>query len=330
MTTISDAGGALPTILSGSEIRRRLSQGEIFNGGTWDERRIRNAGYDLLVAKDLLIVPDANHPRGRKYRRGKECADDEVVLKPGEVAFLSTHERMKMPRDLCGQVSGRFESMQQGLLILGGLIVDPGYGLNRGDARLHFWVANIGQRNLSIKPGESRIASIQFFPVAGAVDEALEQEEEKDWAAEYFDDDDAHFGLGFFKIMAQLHDQTSSAVTDLAARSEAQDKEIVELRQRADALTAEMAVVSQGTSQIVLFGVFLLCTTFLGVILALAFAFLASPEATKVGSNLAIVPWWKLLIICMPFAAVFAVVTAWIQRLFDRRVTRMTKPSFTK
>lgn len=329
MTTTNDATGARPAILGGGEIRRRLSQGEIFNPETWEGRRIRNAGYDLLVAKDQLIVP-TNGPHGRKYLkyRTKPCPDEEVELRPGEVAFLATHERMNMPCDLCGQVSGRFEFMQQGLLILGGLIVDPGYGLGHDDARLHFWVANIGRRNIRITPGESRIASIQFFPVLAAGDEAPEQEEERDWGAnDYFDDEDAHFGLGFFQIMTQLHDETSSIVKELAALSGEQDKQLGELRRRADALDVEMAGVSRGTSQIVLFGVFLLCTTFLGVILALAFGFLASPEAAKVGSNLAIVPWWKLLILCVPFAAVFAAVTAWIQRLFDRKVTGMTKPS---
>ena len=77
-----------------------------------------------------MIIPDRGHPSGRRYKRGSK-RDQPVILRPGEVAFFSTAERLCIPWDVCANIGIKFGYARRGVLILTGLLVDPGFGLER-------------------------------------------------------------------------------------------------------------------------------------------------------------------------------------------------------
>jgi deoxycytidine triphosphate deaminase len=150
---------------------------QIFKSGSWQLDRVRGAAYDLRVASDYLILPD-----GRRFWPGasesiNRAWPTEFELKPGQVAFVSSVERLSMPWDLAGNIAPKFRLALGGLFVMGGMLVDPGYGRVSRDGtdgqdedgeRLHFQLANLGDKAFTIVPDETSIAAIQFIELTGS------------------------------------------------------------------------------------------------------------------------------------------------------------------
>ena len=96
-------------ILSREAIEERLTNGQIFKQGTWDPSCLREASYVLRVAPDGLMLG------GKPYRPGKESVEGDFEINPGEIAILSTIERLQMPDDLVGKIGLRFDYASIGL-----------------------------------------------------------------------------------------------------------------------------------------------------------------------------------------------------------------------
>jgi len=67
-----------------------------------------------------------------------------------------------MPDDLAGNIAVKFRKALDGILVMGGFLVDPGY-----TGRLHFQLANIGREPFYVVPEETSIAALQLLPVDG-------------------------------------------------------------------------------------------------------------------------------------------------------------------
>lgn len=181
------------SVLARNEICRRLLAADpekwVFLPDSCDVACVRGAAYDLRVASDYLITPsgtrywpDASNPDFLKR-------DASFVLRPGDVAFVSTMERLCMPWDLAGNIAPKFRLALDGILVMGGLLVDPGYGRAKGDdgmwepledgARLHFQLANIGVDELRVRPGKTSVAAIQLLSVDGDPRQEFRQDGER-------------------------------------------------------------------------------------------------------------------------------------------------------
>ena len=106
-------------ILSGQAIHSRLKKGQIFKKCTWDENCLMEASYVLRVDRDGSMVG------GERYRPGEDKVEGEIKIEPGEIAILSTMERLNMPGDLVGKIGIRFNYASLGLTGLMGIQVDP-------------------------------------------------------------------------------------------------------------------------------------------------------------------------------------------------------------
>jgi deoxycytidine triphosphate deaminase len=177
------------SVLAREAISERLwsddPERQIFRPESWDIRSLRGAAYDLRVAHDYLILPDGSRywpgapdPVNRAYTGSFE-------LRPGEVAFVSSAEKLCMPWDLTANIAPKFRLALGGLLVMGGMLVDPGYGrvmtedgetvsLPDGE-RLHFQLVNLGVKNLAIEPGRTCVAAIQFITLDGNPCKSFEQ-----------------------------------------------------------------------------------------------------------------------------------------------------------
>jgi len=254
--------GPSSAVLAHDEILTRLQLGELFHNGTWVRENIRAAAYDLRIADDLMIVPDRGKPSGKRYGRGNK-REQPVVLRPGEVAFFSTAEKLCMPWDVSANIGIKFSYARRGILILTGLLVDPGFGMRREngswvarhDERLHFLVANVGPNEIVIVPGKDKIASIQFLGVSGHVVQR-EVPSTEDMEREFFDvTTEPKLGLSFFEDMANLRTQ------------------FMEFRNRFEA-------VESGNKQVVMFGVYLLTTSILVAAFVLLLTMISSADLT--------------------------------------------------
>jgi dCTP deaminase len=252
------------SILTSDRMLERLERGELLYPGTWTKDNIRAAAYDVRIADDFLIVPEDGYPHGRRYKKG-EHRTKPVILQPGEVAFLSTRERICIPWDVCANIGIKFGYARQGILVLTGLLVDPGFGLmptsdgkwiQKTDERIHFLLANVGSNTVVINPGRDKLVSIQFFEVQEpSVKKYVPSGE--DMEAEFFGEKSTNEpGLAFFRHM-------TTAMTEIKG-----------IRERLDS-------VERGTQQLVYFGVFLLSTSVIAASISYTLASLSSEPLTK-------------------------------------------------
>jgi deoxycytidine triphosphate deaminase len=165
----SDAPGQL---LGRVAIAKRIDHGAIFDSASFSADNLRGAAYDLRLARDFLIIPD-----GRAYGPKQallEYGADNLILEPGDVAFVASRERLRLPWDIAANIVPKYAFAQCGLMVLHGGLVDPGYGLRRvsqgcwterDDERLHFLVVNISGGDRVLRLEEEKIATLQFFGI---------------------------------------------------------------------------------------------------------------------------------------------------------------------
>jgi deoxycytidine triphosphate deaminase len=304
-------------ILTRTEMSELFDSGQIFRPATSSKECIRTAAYDLRMATDFMVVPDRPaYPAGRFYPKGTHRSRP-VVLSPGDVAFVSSAERCALPWNITGTVGSKFSLTAQGLLILTGLFVDPGYGMVRGpdgewmaadNQRLHFLIANVGSLDVVLIPGEQRIAAVQF--------QYIESPEPTDQIESY----------GLRAIEEQyLNPETAVSVGLVFFRNIAELKELVQKYVGKSAeLEARLAGVETGSNQVVMFGVFLLCITLVGIIFELL---LTAANSTSISTQIAalnslIVNYWPGTIVSLVLTVFASIGVLAVMRMFYRLIAR--------
>ena len=266
---------AQAAILGHDEILERLNRGQVFVGrstvmadglkptaDTWVPASVRAARYDLRLAPDRLIIPASPGHKSRgeedfeRHWSGEEIRHRRIVLRRGEVAFVSTRERFCMPWDLAGNIGLKFALSQQGLLALAGLHVDPGFGYVRTEAgdfaaaedeRLHLLLANLGEHDVALDV-DHPIASIQFLKVSRPMPGKPIRTSEAIRRRFFADSSSAPVGLGF--------------VAELAGVVDARNEEMVKVDRRLNRLEG-------ATENVVVFGVFVLAVALVAGFLTL-------------------------------------------------------------
>jgi deoxycytidine triphosphate deaminase len=257
------AGG--PGLLGRDAIAARVAAGEIFARETFAESNLRGAAYNLRVARDLLVAPD-----GRRFGPGNRCPD-EIVLQPGDTAFVTTHEQLRLPWDIAANIAPKYDKARHGLAVFSGLLVDPGYGLERSgagwtpraDERLHFLVTNLSDEERVISPGTQIIAALQFFEVS-AVPEEHRREIAGGALAAWSEIGSAPRqpigGLGVFKDVADVQDMRESIST----------------------IKREFDTLDKTTDRVVVFGLYVLAAALLGLAITALVAILGAHRVVRI------------------------------------------------
>ena len=228
-------------ILSGKAIRERLEEGEILRPGTWDANALKEASYALRLAPDGMILD------GKPYNPGKRYEGEYIEIKPGRIAILSTVERLNMPSDLVGKIGIRLDQALQGVTGLMGIQVDPLYGHDRGDERLFVRVVNLGNETVKLRPYQP-IFTYEVHELKGGVEcDSVARESQWD------------------RILRVLGNQSNLSWTYVT-------------RVRSD-LSVETQKVRDTFQSVVMFGVFLVAVTILGVVISFILGVRDTPEA---------------------------------------------------
>ena len=254
-------------ILGEETIRKRLHAGQIFKEDTWREDSIKEASYALRIAGDGLLVDGTFYDPGTPYK------DDYIEIEPGKIAILSTIERIHMPADLVGTIGIRLKYALQGLIGLMGIQVDPLYGHDKACERLFIRVANFGNESIRLSPGDE-VFTFELQEVCGSISIAPK---ESTWT----------------RIKDALKSQSDlswSYVTWVE-----QD------------LSAQTENIRENLQPVVMFGVFLVAVTILGVVIATLLQ-LPDPPEVKAASWLS--EWEQILLLGV--LTLGALGTAWI------------------
>ncbi|HEY6731153.1 MAG TPA: hypothetical protein VI039_09030 [Solirubrobacterales bacterium] len=260
-------------LLNGEEILERLDHDEIFLPGTWNEERIRLAGYDLRVSEEVRALNETIYPPGHRH-------GEELRLEPGDTAYGLSYERFLMPWDLAANLGLRFRFARLGLSVLTGLLVDPGFGwLVDGEgkprpqgAALHFFLVNISDKDVSIRLGSEgdEVLSVQFL--------STQELQEKKYTKPPGDVAPGA-ALWAYRNMRQLEKK-------LADEKKKRKRKLEELEQRIDNLQAVVQTTRSATENIVVFGIFLVCVTLIGVSATILLQGLASEHLGKIIEHL--------------------------------------------
>lgn len=107
--------------------------------------------YDFILS-DYIISQDLKRPIHLNEHKASKA-----TIKPGEIAFVMSEERLDLPDDIFCQLSAKRKLSLDGIIILGGLIIDPKY-----KGRLIFGLYNISSTEYSLIPGKKLIAGVFF------------------------------------------------------------------------------------------------------------------------------------------------------------------------
>src|SRR5579883_2398011 len=82
-------------VLNCEQIRQRIAKNELLVSRYHDANNVRRAAYDLRVGDDGIVVPGGGGDKNRllAYPPGGACRTQNIVLAPGEVAFVASKER---------------------------------------------------------------------------------------------------------------------------------------------------------------------------------------------------------------------------------------------
>jgi dUTPase len=106
--------------------------------------------YDFVL-NNIVLTTDARYPINL------DSHSENAIIKPGEIAFVMTKESLNLPDDIYCQLSTKRKLSLDGIIILGGLIIDPNY-----KGKLIFGLHNISSRNYPLIPGKKLVAGVFF------------------------------------------------------------------------------------------------------------------------------------------------------------------------
>ena len=269
-------------ILNGDQIRERCddasSPPEIFKPGTWLDSGFTEASYVLRVATDQVMI------NGTFYEEGNPYPGTYLEIEPGRIAVLSTMEEFVMPNDLVGKIGIRIRYALRGLTGLMGIQVDPCYGRQRDGERLYIRVANLGNEVIRLLPG----AAVFTFEVHQLLEPIDCSKFPKDSTWDVLKGGLSDQVDASWSYATRINDDSE----ERARRLEQEANEREERHQ--NRFEVEISRIRDYIQPVVMFGIFLVAVTILGVafstILSLreADAAVVPPWFTNTG-------WWLLL-----------------------------------
>ena len=155
-------------ILVDKTIKKRSS--EIFKEG-YKETEVGSVSYDLHISGIIM--------EGR--------TEEVYLLRPKEVVFVKTKEKIKMPYDLMGRIGEKNSRIRQGLSVVGPHYF-PGH-----ETYIYLRVQNVTSSAIRIKSGDS-IAQIFFEKLADVPDKTYDKLEDAS-----FNKEDDYRGYGKYK-----------------------------------------------------------------------------------------------------------------------------------
>ena len=271
-------------ILNGDQLRERCedaSPPEIFKPDTWVDSGFMEASYVLRVATDQVMID------GTFYEKDNHYPGTFLEIKPGRIAVLSTMEELIMPNDLVGKIGIRIRYALKGLTGLMGIQVDPCYGQHRDGERLYIRVANLGNETIKLLP-ESPVFTFEVHQLAEPID-CTRFSKDPTWEV----------------LKGGLSDQADASWSyatrindDSEGRARRLEKEADEREERhQNRFEVEISRIRDYIQPVVMFGIFLVAVTILGVSIATIVS-LRSVEGAVVP------PWvtewgWALLLITL-------------------------------
>lgn len=153
-------------IITGAELKALISDGKIIQNA--DLACAEGIKYDFRLGTKLL---KSYFGAPIDIEKDLPTLDDrsKAVVEPGEVVFVLSRERISLPRNIYIQLNPKRSLSQDGIELLGGLTVDPGY-----EGYLVFGLKNVAGKPYKLKVG-TKIVGANLFKLSEG--EEIEEED---------------------------------------------------------------------------------------------------------------------------------------------------------
>ncbi len=136
-------------VLSRAMINELLANGQLIEKGSFLPKQVQSASYDLRLGQKCYL--------GSEKKIIMLSKDDPILtIPPQDVAVLSTVEKLKLPLNVIGRWNIRIGLIYQGVLLVSGPQVDPGY-----NDHLYCVLYNFSTNDVHLRY-EDHIATIDF------------------------------------------------------------------------------------------------------------------------------------------------------------------------
>jgi dCTP deaminase len=142
----------MPTLVTGEKLRDAVQKGTFIEGG--DVKSVEGVKYDFHMGQQIL-----------KAKYGQPISIDELpavdkstlAVDPGEVVFVLTQEKLNLPKNMIAILSSKRKLAHGGIIILGGLTVDPLY-----NNHLQVGLYNFSSTPFPLRPGKKLIVAMFY------------------------------------------------------------------------------------------------------------------------------------------------------------------------
>jgi deoxycytidine triphosphate deaminase len=132
-------------MITGSELKQKVLQ--LLDDAEPDN--VEGVKYDFRLGSRILKAK-----YGRPIESEKIEDTEGLQVDPGEVVFVLSRERLRLPMDVVAHLSPKRKLAHAGILTLGGFCVDPGY-----HGHLLMGLLNISSTPFALQPGKKLIAA---------------------------------------------------------------------------------------------------------------------------------------------------------------------------
>lgn len=143
-------------IIGAEKLEDLISDGNIIKNGSTE--CVDGIKYDFRLGPKFLKAYFGQTVDYNEFTTPEDRT--KAVVEPGEVVFVLSKERLSLPNDIYIQLNPKRSLSQDGIELLGGLTVDPGY-----EGHLVFGLRNVAGRPYQLKPG-TRIVGAHFFSLS--------------------------------------------------------------------------------------------------------------------------------------------------------------------
>jgi deoxycytidine triphosphate deaminase len=146
------ADTAMASLVTHDQLREIIKAGQIVVGG--DPTAVEGIKYDFRFGSKFLKASlerpvDFNDLQGTEKLQAK--------IDPGEVVFVMSEERLSLPMDVFVVLVHKRKLSHDGIAVMGGLCVDPGY-----EGHLLVGLHNFSSSPFQIVPGHKLIAGLFY------------------------------------------------------------------------------------------------------------------------------------------------------------------------
>ena len=143
----------MASLITHEQLKKLVRDGEVVSGG--DPDAVEGIKYDFRLGNRFL---KASLERPFDYR-DLHTVDDRAKAKiePGEVVFVMSEEKLHLPMNMFVVLSHKRKISHDGIAVMGGLCVDPGY-----QGYLLVGLYNFSSSPFAIEPGRKLIAGLFY------------------------------------------------------------------------------------------------------------------------------------------------------------------------